>query len=456
VLRIDQRRVNDIWGQPHQAEWSEQPDEVIGTGMQDCVLFTFTALAVGQWEAATFKPLLQADIRNADGRLHNYTIVYNEDDKPLDYKGMVHNPTYEVPLQQLSDKHRKYLYVASEEMHCVIRYAFSTPADPQSSLELSPRGWDSWWLQDLHLPPYSCIAGECFLNDVEAPEQRDLRPGENQLPVIREPPDPTPGSSDPKTCRQDSRKSVKCGCQNSDDCVTRDDEICWSDIGGPLQRAHTVFATHVDPDVVYVTAEGHGHVVQVNASSGEVLTVSPRYGHHITGLGMHAQRHDYGSCQDNDLDTFKHCTGADGSEEDGNMPTTLRSIVCDTDADCNPEWINSTYLAVESANACDYQAVLRHVNRTERLREVVPPFDVLESEAPGRFQPLFDGWLRDRALKYPYTVQYHAKIGVLVSSGSKVLRYDPHTGDYLQTLVDLSTSAGEEGVMGDITCFHVE
>jgi hypothetical protein len=55
-------------------------------------------------------------------------------------------------------------------------------------------------------------------------------------------------------------------------------------------------------------------------------------------------------------------------------------------------------------------------------------------------------------------VQYHKDLGVLVSTGSQVLRYDTHTGDFLQTLVDLgdATDALGDGLKGEVTCFHVE
>ena len=80
---------------------------------------------------------------------------------------------------------------------------------------------------------------------------------------------------------------------------------------------------------------------------------------------------------------------------------------------------------------------------------------MLKKEVPGRFKGKFDGWLKDKALKEPYAVQFHQELGLLVSTGSAVLRYDPETGEVIQTLIDIGTS-GEEGINGEVTCFHVE
>lgn len=62
----------------------------------------------------------------------------------------------------------------------------------------------------------------------------------------------------------------------------------------------------------------------------------------------------------------------------------------------------------------------------------------------------FDGWLRDVDFKHaPRTVQYHPKLGLLVSADRRVLRFDPITGDFLHTLIEL-----EPG--GEVSCFFVE
>jgi len=225
-------------------------------------------------------------------------------------------------------------------------------------------------------------------------------------------------------------------------------------------RPHSVVSHPADPDVLYVTSEEHGHVVQVNATSGETLTVIASKAHHVSGFGIDGRRHNYGHCRDNNpKDLYKHCTGAGAEEEESNMPPHMRSMPCQVEAHCHPELINSTYLSVESASSCDFQAILRHVNETDRRREEEAVdggvFPILKADIPGRFKYKFDGWLRDRALKSPYAVQFHKDLGLLVSTGSTILRYDAVTGEMIQTLVDIG-AVGEESQKGEVTCFHVE
>lgn len=228
-----------------------------------------------------------------------------------------------------------------------------------------------------------------------------------------------------------------------------------------MKGAQSVTFSAADPDVVYVTSETLGHVVQLNASSGEVISVSPSFGHHITGLGINGRRHDFGRCVDNHpRDNRYHCTGPHSEIEGNNLPEGQHDVECHTEADCHPTLINATYIAVESTEGCGQQAILRHVNRTERVRATTHPFKVLPSEGEGQFRPRFGGWMRDRGLQYAYHLQYHDHAGVLVSTGPKISRYDPDTGDFLHDLVDLSEEVKPSGsslgaLPGDITCFQL-
>ena len=136
------------------------------------------------------------------------------------------------------------------------------------------------------------------------------------------------------------------------------------------------------------------------------------------------------------------------------MPAALRSVNCFHDSECNPDRINVTFLAVENIDNCEHRALLRHVNESYRARDSTGTVTAAGRE--GRMVAKFDGWLKDKALQHPYAVQYHKHLGLLVSTGGKVMRYDPHSGDFLQTLVDIGQGAGEEGQKGEVTCFHVE
>ena len=62
----------------------------------------------------------------------------------------------------------------------------------------------------------------------------------------------------------------------------------------------------------------------------------------------------------------------------------------------------------------------------------------------------FSGWLKDVALKKsPRIVKHHPTIGLLVSAGNRVLRYDADTGDFIQTLLELESDA-------EVTSFLLE
>lgn len=261
-----------------------------------------------------------------------------------------------------------------------------------------------------------------------------------------------------KKCHRDDRSSSECICAKNDDCLTRDTEICWSPVGGHLTGASQVAWSPADPEILYVGIEEWAKVVQLNATTGEVVQVSPPFGTHTTGLSIHSGRQDFGLCRDSNHDLQYHCTGKGGTTEGESMPSGRGMLPCQTDADCRPEEILASYQAVQDPASCEFQAILKQVNQTEREREGQSPSGkVLPSESPGRFKARFDGWIRDRGLKYPYGIQYHDQLGLLVSEGSKLMRYDAKTGNALHTLVDLGgNQQGEEKVPGEISCFHAE
>ena len=148
------------------------------------------------------------------------------------------------------------------------------------------------------------------------------------------------------------------------------------------------------------------------------------------------------------------------------MPAEIPSINCQTDSECQPQRINRTFAVAESVHeGCDYQvtihslfthysltigvkSILRLKNQTSRILDRLG--NPIEGQAAGEVLLQFDGWLRDVALKKtPRAVQHHKKLGILVSAGNKVLRFDPITGDFIQELVQLNPD-------DEITCFHVE
>merc|ERR1712072_496385 len=100
--------------------------------------------------------------------------------------------------------------------------------------------------------------------------------------------------------------------------------------------------------------------------------------------------------------------------------------------------INRTFAVAESVHeGCDYQSILRLKNQTSRILDRLG--NPIEGQAAGEVLLQFDGWLRDVALKKtPRAVQHHKKLGILVSAGNKVLRFDPITGDFIQELVQLN------------------
>ena len=202
-------------------------------------------------------------------------------------------------------------------------------------------------------------------------------------------------------------------------------------------------------------------VIQLNATTGAIVQVSHPMGPTTAGLSIIGGRQDYGWCRDTNGDAVKHCTGKgpEAMNEDQRMPRGL-SLSCLNDADCHPDMIVAAYQAVQAPEWCNGQAVLRVVNQTARTHG--DSGQVLASESPGRFKARFDAYIADRALKYPYSVQHHPHLGILVSEGPKVFRYDAESGDLIQTLVDLSgwpadtSQMGEEKQAGEVTCFHAE
>jgi hypothetical protein len=74
----------------------------------------------------------------------------------------------------------------------------------------------------------------------------------------------------------------------------------------------------------------------------------------------------------------------------------------------------------------------------------------LQLAGEGQVLLKFEGWLRDVSFKHaPRSLQYHPKLGLLVSADRRVLRFDPITGDYLHTLIELQPG-------GEVSCFVVE
>eukprot|EP00656_Telonema_subtile_P008916 TRINITY_DN1416_c0_g1_i7.p1 TRINITY_DN1416_c0_g1~~TRINITY_DN1416_c0_g1_i7.p1 ORF type:complete len:132 (-),score=24.05 TRINITY_DN1416_c0_g1_i7:36-431(-) len=131
------------------------------------------------------------------------------------------------------------------------------------------------------------------------------------------------------------------------------------------------------------------------------------------------------------------------------MPADNPSVPCFVDSECQPNRINSSFVIAESVKeSCDYQAVARMRNSTERI--LGDDGRPVEGQGEGQVILALDGWLRDAGLKQsPRGVQVHPSLGLLVSSGSRVLRYDVHTGDFKQVLVDL-------GADGEVSSFLVE
>ena len=486
VLGLSPTRVNDMWGQPMKGNWAADPKG----GNQDFIQFTVTVVGWAPHQVAEFKDLIQKDLKDPKGIINtptNNTFYRDEEEhgkQQVHYKNRVYDPEA-VPSQYaaLEGTHlgddstrslrRKFLYVASNEMNCVIRYRFLDPSDLNSKVELAPRTLDGYWFNKVYKSPFLCNAGKCYNRTTDAPILRPRRPGEKALTPsdMKERVDPGPDGSEqiPKKCLKEDRTMDDCRCTNlNDDCLTRDEEICFSPIGGPLTKANKIYWVPEDPEVIHVTSEEDARVVQLNATTGEVIQVSPSYGQMGSGYAMYAKQHDYGICRDNNpADGIKYCTGPDSELENSNMPWDGPDRVkwpCFTDADCRPDLINTTYLAVENADSCEHQAILKQTNQTARERETTMSFDangkkvynVLASESEGRMKASFAGWLKDKGIKYPHSVQLHKELGLLVSTGGLIQRYDPISGKHLQTLVDLGKETGEEKELGDITCFHLE
>jgi len=498
ILGLPFDRIRDLWGSPGKGRWVNEPSK----GNQDVITFSFTAVGVETHQVDSFISLLQADIRNAAGVLNshtNHSHFQNPDGTDmLDpqreagtpsrvgyyYKGRVHNPEVIIygepsvegtPPELPRSLRRKFLYVASNEMNCVVRYRFVDPANPTSSIELAPRAWDPYWEQPLHLSPFTCNpVGKCLNRTTESPWLRPSRPGEGASYTalkkrIRPAPKwedmPATWTSLPKQCIGHDQSSKECDpCSKHDDCLVRDSEICWSPIGGHLEGSSHVEWSPADPEIVYVGVGELGKVVQLNATTGEVVQVSYTAGRFTTGLGIESRRLDFGVCKDSDGDLEPSCTGQGGTTEGETMPPGRR-VPCSSDAECHPDEIVALYQAVsDPARGCEHQAILKQVNQTDTTRETEPgqPHRVLASESPGRFKARFAGWIKDRSLQHPSSLQFHNELGILVSEGSRVLRYDATTGNLLQTLVDIghaytNTQTEEKNTEpGEITCLHAE
>lgn len=342
VLGVDIRRIQDLYG-------TATP--------QKTTLFTFLAVANAAWQASDFATKLQADIRNPSGRLHTKREGRSEEGGSMysfqagggawEWPKRIHNPAATVTGTVTTP--RKFLYVASDEMNCVVRYVFADPGNPSSALYLAPVGYEAWWGQTLTNSPYSCIKNKCMRNVPTAPPtvpKRDIDAGKPPPPSPRDPPPEIPEDKQPKKCLQEDRSLKECFCLLPDDCLTRDSEICFSSIGGALTRPHTVLHAAADNEVVYVSSEEHASIVQLNATTGDIILASPSYGHYATGFAVNGRRHLYGNCRDdNPKDNWKHCTGPGNGLEESSMPKALRSVNCFHDAECNPDRINATFLA---------------------------------------------------------------------------------------------------------------
>eukprot|EP00656_Telonema_subtile_P008919 TRINITY_DN1416_c0_g2_i1.p1 TRINITY_DN1416_c0_g2~~TRINITY_DN1416_c0_g2_i1.p1 ORF type:complete len:126 (+),score=17.34 TRINITY_DN1416_c0_g2_i1:393-770(+) len=90
------------------------------------------------------------------------------------------------------------------------------------------------------------------------------------------------------------------------------------------------------------------------------------------GIGLNSYRHDYGTCRDdNPVDGKFHCTGADSVIEGGNMPAAMPILNCLVDSQCKPNRLNTSFAVAESVQeGCDYQAVARFTNSTNRIVDI--------------------------------------------------------------------------------------
>eukprot|EP00658_Telonema_sp_P-2_P008519 TRINITY_DN13215_c0_g1_i9.p1 TRINITY_DN13215_c0_g1~~TRINITY_DN13215_c0_g1_i9.p1 ORF type:complete len:247 (-),score=100.42 TRINITY_DN13215_c0_g1_i9:180-821(-) len=198
-----------------------------------------------------------------------------------------------------------------------------------------------------------------------------------------------------------------------------------------------------------VSTEDDAKIVQLDVHNGSVMITTPSLADHVMGLGLDWYRHDYGSCNDDGNGNFG-CTGSGASHPGGNMPAEFpRGLACTTDCECQPFRVNRSYAVAETVSqSCDFQAVLKMKNSTERLHDAEG--DLAEGQGAGEVLLEFDGWLRDVGLKNSSRVlQIHPTLGLLVSVGNQIVRYDLETGQFKQTVLELESG-------GEVTCFHLE
>jgi len=214
-----------------------------------CTKINFLILTTSKDDKDKLAAKLQADIRDTNGQFNRVVPgaeVYRDHHKKVapikdySYRGRMFDPSYVPVFAVDNDFRRKFLFVASDHMNCLVRLRFVSPEDPDSLTGLAPEPF-------YHDNPYLCDAGSCEPRQrfTQAPywEGRQFD-GDPPPPPPEAPPPPPPG---PKQCIKNQRNAVEeCSCSTEDDCLTRDSEICFSARGGDLRRPYSVVWTSAD------------------------------------------------------------------------------------------------------------------------------------------------------------------------------------------------------------------